>query len=92
MATKVFINNNNMYDKYLRGNTFLTGPTGLPQHKGFLFSHSVSSGLGATFYMVNDQGNTFTMGLTFGVGVTILPVAVYSVVNMATGLTGFRLN
>jgi hypothetical protein len=81
-----------MYDKYLRGNTFLTGPTGLPKHKGFLFSHSASAGLSAGFYMINDEGNTFFMGLTFASGINILPVGVHSVVNMATGLTGLRLN
>lgn len=81
-----------MYDKYLKGNTFLTGPTALPNHKGFLFSHSTSGGLSAGFYFLNDQGNTFFMGLTFSDGVTILPIGVYSVLNMATGLTGLRLN
>jgi hypothetical protein len=81
-----------MYDKYSTGNTFATGSTRLPKHKGFLFTHSNSAGLSAAFYFVNDQGNTFAMGLTFGLGVTILPMEAYSVVGMATGLTGLRLN
>jgi hypothetical protein len=79
-----------MYDKYQTGNTFVTGATQFAKHKGFLFSTSTTSG--ATFYFINDQGNTFSMGLTFPAGVTILPVGAYSIVSMAAGLTGLRLN
>jgi len=81
-----------MYDKYLRGNTFSTGQTLLPKHKGFLFSHSISGGADATFMFIDDNGNTFFMGLTFASGINILPMGVHSVVNMAAGLTGLRLN
>lgn len=81
-----------MYDQYLTGNTFLTGPTGLPKHKGFIFCNSDTNIKDATFYFLNDQGNTFAMGLSFGVGTHILPMRVYSVLGMATGLTGLRLN
>ena len=81
-----------MYDQYLTGNTFLTGPTGLPKHKGFLFCNSDTNIKGATFYFLNDQGNTFVMGLSFGSGINILQMRVYSVLDMAAGLTGLRLN
>ena len=78
-----------MYDKYLTGNTFATGANKLPKHKGFLFT---GAAVNATFYFVNDQGNTFSMGITFPAGVTILPVGAYSVLSMGAGLTGLMLN
>jgi hypothetical protein len=78
-----------MYDKYQTGNTFATGATKLPKHKGFLFT---GAAVGATFYFINDQGNTFSMGITFPAGVTILPVGAYSVLSMGAGLTGLMLN
>lgn len=79
-----------MYDSYLRGNTFtVDGNIRQPKHKGFLFN---SSGGGATFYLVNDSGNTISIGVTFAAGMNIFPVQVYSVAGMATGLTGYRLN
>ena len=81
-----------MYDKYLRGNTFLTGPTGLPKHKGFLFSHSASAGLSAGFYIINDEGNTFFMGLTFASGINILPMQIHTLRPHPTGLTALYLN
>lgn len=77
-----------MYDKYLTGNTFATGSTRLPKHKGFLFNGTD----GATFYMLNDQGNTFAYNLGFTGGPNILPMSVYSVFSMGSGLTGLYLN
>ena len=77
-----------MYDKYLTGNTFATGSTRLPKHKGFLFEGTD----GATFYLMNDQGNTFSYNIGFTGGPNIFPMSVYSVFQMGAGLTGLYLN
>lgn len=80
-----------MYDKYSSLNSFAVGTgTKLPKHKGFLFSSN--SPAGATFYMLNDGGSTFTMGISFASGMNILPIQAWSVQALSTGLTGFYLN
>lgn len=80
-----------MYDLYQSGNTLPVG-TGarLPKHKGILLSSNTVGN--ASFYFLNDQGNTFLAGLSFAAGVNILPVGVWSVQSLASGLTAYRLN
>jgi hypothetical protein len=74
-----------MYDKYQTGNTFIASTTNrIPKHKGFLFS----GGGTASFYLVNDQGNTFRYNINFTSGMNILPVQSF----MVNGLTGLYLN
>ena len=76
-----------MYDKYLTGNTFATGSTRLPKHKGFLFNGTGT----VSFYLVNDQGNTFTFNIGFTGGNNIHPMNAYSVTSLG-GITGIYLN
>lgn len=80
-----------MYDKYITASSFQTGPTKLPRHKGFLFQGG-GGNAGATFYLLNANGNTlsFYMGLTGPVN--IIPIQAYSVLEMSSGLTGLYLN
>jgi len=81
-----------MYDKYLTGNTFATGSTRLPRHKGFIFNNSGVTG--ATFYLLTDAGNTvsFYMGLTGNGQPIFVPIQAYSVLAMGAGLTGLYVN
>lgn len=80
-----------MYDKYITANSFQTGSTRLPRHKGFIFNNSGSTG--ATFYLLSDAGNTFSfyMGLT-GTQPNFIPIQAYSVLAMSPGLTGLYVN
>lgn len=81
-----------MYDKYITANSFQTGSTKLPRHKGFIFNNTGTSG--ATFYLLTDSGNTisFYMGLTAQQQPQILPIQAWSVLALGTGLTGLYLN
>lgn len=81
-----------MYDKYNTANSFQPGPSRLPRHKGFLFNNTGLTG--ATFYLVNDVGNTFSfyMGLTGPNQPIIVPMQAWSVLALGTGLTGLYLN
>lgn len=78
-----------MYDKYITGNTF-TALTRLPRNKGLLLSSN--SGITASFYVLNDQGNTFTMNVVINGGLNILPMQVHTVSNFPAGITGLYLN
>jgi len=77
-----------MYDKYNTGNTF-TALTKLPRNKGMLLS---ATGVTSSFYIMNDQGNTFTMQAWITGGLNILPMQVHTVFNIPAGLTGLYLN
>jgi len=81
-----------MYDKYLTGNTFVTGPNRLPKHKGFLFDITGVSYSGATFHFLNSQGNTFIMNIEFPTGANFFPMGAFSVLAIGQGMTGIYLN
>lgn len=81
-----------MYDKYLTGNTFNTGTSRLPKHKGFLFDVTGVSFSGVTFHLLNDQGNTLAMNIEFPTGSHIFPMGAFSVLALGAGITGLYLN
>lgn len=76
-----------MYDKYISGNT-LPIDAKLPKIKGL----AIFGNGNASFYIVNDQGNTIGMTLGFSGGMTILPMQVHTVRPLPAGLTGMYLN
>lgn len=83
-----------MYDKYFSGTTFGVGAaaaTRLPKHKGIHISTS-SAPAGTTFYMINQNGNTFTYNAVFPVGSSIFPFQVWSVLTLGAGQTGMYIN
>jgi hypothetical protein len=81
-----------MYDKYLTGNTFTTGTSRLPKHKGFIFDVTGVSYSGVTFHILNGQGNTLAMNIEFPTGSHFFPMSVYSVLALGSGMTGLYLN
>jgi hypothetical protein len=93
---KVFININNMYDKYLLGNTFLAGSTLYTKHKGFVIHAGANSATnqatGFTAYLVNNQGNTIAFNFPLAAGANYFPHNFYSIVAMTSGVTGLMLN
>lgn len=79
-----------MYDKYSRANTFPIG-TKLGTHKGFLFT--VTTAGAATLSVLNTQGGTGTVSLSFNAPSTnFVPLQAYSVISLAAGVTGWILN
>lgn len=76
-----------MYDKYLRGNTVAID-TVLSKMKGMLISGNGN----ASFYIVNDAGNTIGITLGFSGGINILPMQIHTLRPHPTGLTALYLN
>jgi hypothetical protein len=80
-----------MYDKYLLVNPITTG-TVLPKHKGLLIAGATAGGTKFTASFVKAGGLTFSS--TFDISQTpyILPIQVYSIPSIPSGLTAFYLN
>jgi hypothetical protein len=82
-----------MYDKYSKANTFSLN-TKLGSHKGLLLTvASGSSTPSATVYMLNSGGNTGAVTLPLVASTSnVVPIQVYSVLSLSTGVTGWILN
>lgn len=80
-----------MYDKYFQANQFSLGSTKLPKHKGILFSGGTASTAASTIHVVNNAGATATLGLVVNQSPYILPMQVYAVTALATGVTAWYI-
>ena len=82
-----------MYDKYSQANSFSLGSSKLPKHKGILFTGANSSTTAAsTLHVVNINGSTAALSLIVNQSPYILPMQVYAVTALATGVTAWYLN
>lgn len=82
-----------MYDKYLTGNTFVTGSTKLPKHKGFLMlGGATATTTGFTAYVLNDQGGTIAFNFNLAAGPNYFSNQFYSILSMTSGVTGLMMN
>jgi hypothetical protein len=80
-----------MYDKYNSLTPLPAAGTKLPKHKGILISAQDASTV--RFQYMNASGTTFTTGITFSSGSSVLPIEIYALnTSLPTGVTGFYLN
>lgn len=81
-----------MYDKYSTANQFSLGSSKLPKHKGILFSGGVAATTASTIHVVNTAGVTSAMSIIINESPYILPMQVYAVPTLASGLTAWYIN
>ena len=81
-----------MYDKYFQANQFSLGSTKLPKHKGILFSGGTAGTASSTIHVVTTPGATAALGLVVNQSPYILPMQVYAVPTLATGVTAWYIN
>lgn len=80
-----------MYDKYYQAQTF-TVNTRLPKHKGILFSGATAGT--NTSIPVNFINGGGTLGATLSISLSpyILPMQLYSVLSLPSGMTAWCIN
>ena len=81
-----------MYDKYFTANQFSLGSTKLPKHKGILFSGGVAATGASTIHVVNPAGATAAMSIIVNQSPYILPMQVYAITTLASGMTAAYIN
>lgn len=80
-----------MYDKYTSINPLPAAGTKMPKHKGILISAQDAATV--RFQYENASGVTFTAGITFSSGTSVLPIEVFALnTALPTGVTAFYLN
>jgi hypothetical protein len=82
-----------MYDKYFTANQFSLGSTKLPKHKGILFSGGTATTGSSTIHVLNNGPTGATAALTLVINQSpyILPMQVYAVTALATGVTAWYI-
>ena len=80
-----------MYDKYFTATPFTVG-TKIPKHKGILLAGATAGGTKCTFHFVNTNGSTFSSTIDISQTPYILPMQIYTMPSMASGMTAYYLN
>jgi len=81
-----------MYDKYFQATQFSLGSSKLPKHKGILFSGGVAGTTSSTIHVIKNDGSTAAMGIVVNQSPYILPMQVYAITTLASGLTAAYIN
>jgi hypothetical protein len=81
-----------MYDKYAQANSFSLGSSKLPKHKGILFSGATAGTAASTLHVLKIDGSTAAISLIVNQSPYILPMQVYAIPTLATGLTAWYIN